>query len=821
MAFSFRKLFSTEGDDEPRSGAPFSYDESTPGQRANRPASSGGQLFSAEEPILLSDSDSWRSRGDGASPQAENDGVDPSQTYTEAQVHGHLGFAVSIAELVRHLPRDVVRPGVEELSDVIEFGDSFFFSGSRQGFQSTRLSSIFRILPELFVRDVGPAEDREIFIPDVAFLRKPELAATAVAAPPAVLASSPFQMPSGMSNSNGFQPSNSASPSPFGSGSDIQPISSSSTTPTASASPFGGSGSADSSGGGMSNSPFKKLGGGGTPFQKGASGSSPAPSSATPAKGGLPQPKSSAPISEDPVSIASSTSQPETESPAPADGEISLSLHKILRSVTHSDLGFDPSKVPSHVKVNLPVDAVRNQLPTGRVELPITKIAEGCEERYRPAFAKAKSGLLVNIPLQEIFHNLPSAEGETQPQSVVEKVVQKEAPIQTEAEADASKKTPPRMKEAAAPTPGLETTPISAEPEAEPVTSIPQQPAPISAPGNPLPLPPKILTSTKDPLKSESNAVTPEPTSAPVEAPSAAPVAESKAPEVAGEPEQKATAIEDTEEAVARALRQVMAGLTGAGAVAAGAPVLSANENDQDVAVEEEEASSPDPLTEEAPTPQPFSDPAPLAASSTTPAPEISLGLASKPKPTPEPIPTPAPKMSSTPAVSSKQPAASSPRPAASSESGSSSGRTVAGASLEFRSEEIPDQLELRAIFGISRKLSAQEVVDHCEALAGVEACLAIGRGNDVVKAANHYGASGDHGNFYDRSATIFETVIKLAGEIGIDDVTILNVKTNSGCNTYFRYGDACLAVLLNGEELQPGVREKLIVVARELSHMI
>gem|GEM_PF-1276949 len=91
-----------------------------------------------------------------------------------------------------------------------------------------------------------------------------------------------------------------------------------------------------------------------------------------------------------------------------AGGEITLSLNRILSSSTHADLGFEPSEIPPEVMVTLPVDTVRNQLPTGRVVLPVTTIAEGCEERYRPAFAKAKGGLLVEIPIQEIVDHLPN-----------------------------------------------------------------------------------------------------------------------------------------------------------------------------------------------------------------------------------------------------------------------------------------------------------------------------------------------------------------------------------------------------------------------------
>jgi|GEM_PF-3134325 len=867
MAFSFRKLFSPDDDDylEPDDGSGYP-DDPPPQWRTNQPVVED-QDQPGPAPVLLSESTGWRSRH-----QAYRSGESVA-----AEVSDQTSLTIPLSRFAQYLPLEALRPGIVQLPDIVDLGQGFFGAQQRPGFYTTTLLRIFQLMPELFVRDISPSEDMAISIPEYAFESSalPAIAAVTTAhaeteAVQGTSAVSPFQMASPTmtaSDQSSFgtqsqsprsfggaaptspqgalpQPRKPGS-SPFGGDDSPKPPSApASPPPTQTDSPFGGGGSggsppapAPSNGPGLSESPFRNLAstGGNT-------------GSASPA---------SSPFHNQPAPSQEEAVAPQAETPqeAEADGEISLSLHKILRSVTHADLGFDPSKVPSHVRVDLPLGAVRNQLPTGRVELPISKIAEGCEERYRPAFAKAKTGLLVNVPLQEIFHNLPSEVSSGTVPSAAEKVVEKidsPSPFASISNPPVLDDPAPAPAPVAAPAPAFSAgsgassnlIPEPAEPVTLPPVTKPEvgeaavSSAPVLPPGKPVempppvideaptpkPVPPKIFTSkpavetaVQEPVREEPVAETlvQEPAKevpvaeAPVSEPvKQEPVIELPTPEKAAEEPSAPTeevagdddlvSVEDTEVAVAKALRQIMEGLGGVGplnddvsdssgfsASAESSNAEADSSNDKPVEQQVAEKIEEEDVVAEVPT---------------------------------APIPTPA--RAKSPRVAPRGRTTKRDDSPSSSSFSSDSASTVPGALLEFRAEEIPDQLELRAVFGVSRRLGIQEVIDHCSDLPGVQACLAISP-DEVVKASAQKGARGNESVFYDRAPTIFDSVIRLAGEIGIDDVTILNVKTNSGSNTYFRYGEGCLAVLLDGQPLQDGVREKLIVVARELSSLL
>jgi hypothetical protein len=96
--------------------------------------------------------------------------------------------------------------------------------------------------------------------------------------------------------------------------------------------------------------------------------------------------------------------------PAPVaeTSEIELSLKEVLLSVQPDKLGFDALKVPDDVTASFPMSLIKPQLSTGRVVLKLKDVVEACQERFHPAFAKADLETSVNLPMESIFHQLPT-----------------------------------------------------------------------------------------------------------------------------------------------------------------------------------------------------------------------------------------------------------------------------------------------------------------------------------------------------------------------------------------------------------------------------
>ena len=102
-------------------------------------------------------------------------------------------------------------------------------------------------------------------------------------------------------------------------------------------------------------------------------------------------------------------SDPGLQSVSPSGPMVELSLRAVLRDVDAAQLGFVPDNVPESVRVSLPLDLISRQLASGRVEIGPEDLTAGISEKFRPAFARAKDGLRIVVPMSEIFHNLPES----------------------------------------------------------------------------------------------------------------------------------------------------------------------------------------------------------------------------------------------------------------------------------------------------------------------------------------------------------------------------------------------------------------------------
>jgi len=175
---------------------------------------------------------------------------------------------------------------------------------------------------------------------------------------------------------------------------------------------------------------------------------------------------------------------------------------------------------------------------------------------------------------------------------------------------------------------------------------------------------------------------------------------------------------------------------------------------------------------------------------STTPATASPFAAApekaeeSQPKPTEEPEPKPAPSPARQSAAATAKPSAPASEPAP--------------ASYDSMSYEQPEirQLELRAIFGVDRELSAEEILQRLRSLSGIR---------NVTRVSPEAVAALD---------VLRRNLVSL-----VQESAAMRVTFGGSPVEFIRSGDACLAVINDGS-FAPGVKETIIIAARELARM-
>jgi hypothetical protein len=159
----------------------------------------------------------------------------------------------------------------------------------------------------------------------------------------------------------------------------------------------------------------------------------------------------------------------------------------------------------------------------------------------------------------------------------------------------------------------------------------------------------------------------------------------------------------------------------------------------------------------------------------------------------------PEPKVEPTAAWSAPEPAPEpAPKPAASAapELAASAAAPVAAAVGSTVDSTQIRQLELRAIFGVDRELSADEIVQRLQTLAGVRRITRIGP--DELGAMD----------------TLRRALAGMA-----NTATPLTLSFGNLPVEFIREGDGVLAVMTDGS-FAPGVKETIIIAARELDRM-
>ncbi len=472
----------------------------------------------------------------------------------------------------------------------------------------------------------------------------------------------------------------------------------------------------------------------------------------------LPAQSQMLPPSEPPVP-STPPAQEQSSAPSP-QGRIRVSLASLLRDVTAEDLGFDPVAVPGNVHAELFYDTILPQLATGRVEVSIEELRQGVAERFRPAFARVRTGMRFVVPLSEIFQNLP-ASAMPAPQAV-DHVAISTTPFQTpfaiKAEEDRTRATLPALSHMMPPHTAIE-SPLAPFPLAPSIE--PQKPTPA-----PVVTLPKLATQ---PVAPAPAAATIPPT--PVELP--------KLPDLSGmagrpSPFARPPVLQTASPAAAPPTPPL------AQAPHATLPPMPSTESHDDLGFPFSAASLQTPAP---PAPASF-DPTKLFTGVTPP---VTVAQTLPATPTPPP---------SAPAASPAPP-------------------------IEFRFGEAIDynQTLLRGFFSSANDLTPHEIVDHCAQLPGLRSCLAIMSGSSI--ASGHGSGSDDVAHFTANAPRAFEYLTGLAESMNFEGNGSFTLRAGATVRTFIIESGVCLAVLHEKSAFAPGVREKLILTARALADMM
>lgn len=186
--------------------------------------------------------------------------------------------------------------------------------------------------------------------------------------------------------------------------------------------------------------------------------------------------------------------------------------------------------------------------------------------------------------------------------------------------------------------------------------------------------------------------------------------------------------------------------------------------------------------------------PPPVPASA---PPSSPFAFAQEPAPAATPAPAPAPVAASAPVevVAASAPVAASPAPVAAAAQAAPVAAPAETDSYESDSRSIR-QLELRAIFGVDRELGAEEMLQRARSLSGIRHVARIPAAEVATVDA-------------------FKRVI---GSLGFPGGQVKLVAGTTPIE-FIREGGVVLAIQNDGS-FAPGVRETLMIVARELGRL-
>ena len=119
--------------------------------------------------------------------------------------------------------------------------------------------------------------------------------------------------------------------------------------------------------------------------------------------------------------------------------------------------------------------------------------------------------------------------------------------------------------------------------------------------------------------------------------------------------------------------------------------------------------------------------------------------------------------------------------------------------------------LELRAIFSTSESFTLSLVARKVVGLPGINSC-SLSTPGKLVQASRR-----EENRLGNEAREMVATLRSLAKLTGLPEAKTFTLQTDRGIVSLFLEGDCCVTVHHDAGSFQPGVREKLILVARSL----
>ena len=460
-----------------------------------------------------------------------------------------------------------------------------------------------------------------------------------------------------------------------------------------------------------------------------------------------------------------------TNTDATDDRKIELGLAAVLRGQPSSALAVEPSAVPDDARLVLPFAMIERQLGTGRVLVPRETFVNALPEAHRNVLAEDSGVTEVQIPLQEVFQNLPGNALSIRQDQVVDEVTDfYPTPFAQKAEEDAQ-----RLGGAVAPV-----APSEAEVGTTELEAVTEEPAPVATASAPVEeTEPETTDGSFASVFEEEASV------------NAAPTAFADQSVVAEEP---VTVEEESARDVPLGLVQTP---IAEAPVAEEAPATATEEptlvpvtdaHPAEITVEPPAEIEPAPVEEalavlestapgeDAKTAAPVEAPASVEAPSRVSSIPTPLEI-SAPETATEPTQAEAPAASATPA----------------------------------------EDGELQTVFMTEDELDAKAVVRHVCQLPGITGCAVMFA--DGLRLAGNF-PDGDAEGFSAMAPPFFKRSGNFASEALLGGLQAVTLYTDDALVSFFMHDDICLSVRHAGRGFLPGVREKLGIVVRELARM-
>lgn len=127
---------------------------------------------------------------------------------------------------------------------------------------------------------------------------------------------------------------------------------------------------------------------------------------------------------------------------------------------------------------------------------------------------------------------------------------------------------------------------------------------------------------------------------------------------------------------------------------------------------------------------------------------------------------------------------------------------------------EQDEQLQLRALFMTGGTLDAKRVVELCEEMPGIKACCLLSENGQIQASTINAQEFSRH------SQGMVTGLASLSVGLGVENSRSFTMRTDSGAITFFKAQPIYLGVQHSDADFQPGVREKLTLISRELARM-